>query len=516
MATPGEKLAQSLEVLRQFQKENKIAIRSRDLTRTHKERLVQNHFLVEVMKGWYIPSNPEEGDGDSTAWFASYWDFAAAYLDERFGKEWILSPEQSLFLHTGKITVPGQLLVKTPKGGNKPVSLPQNTSLIDIRANLPGKEEQDELHGLRVYTLPASIIWSGEGVFRNNEIEARTALAMIHDASDVLSLLLGGGHSVIAGRLAGAFRNTGRTDIADRIVGDMTKAGYKINEKDPFTQPAPFVITIRESSPYTTRMRLMWQKMRNEVIPLFPDPPKSKMSCSDYIKDVDEAYLSDAYHSLSIEGYRVNEALIEKVRSGIWSPDENDEDSKHKDALAAKGYFDAFEAVKVSVDKVFKNNSPGKIASVDHHVWYTELFSPGIRAGILKASDLAGYRTGAVYIKNSMHSPPSKEAVRDMMPLFFELLDQEKNKAVRVVLGHFIFVYIHPYFDGNGRMGRFLMNLMLASGGYPWTVIPVNQRKLYMESLEAASVREDIRPFASFIGDLVRERIGGVPNPKAK
>jgi Fic family protein len=46
------------------------------------------------------------------------------------------------------------------------------------------------------------------------------------------------------------------------------------------------------------------------------------------------------------------------------------------------------------------------------------------------------------------------------------------SHSVRVVLGHFVFVYIHPYIDGNGRMGRFLMNLMLASGGYPWAVIP--------------------------------------------
>ncbi|WP_317503891.1 Fic family protein [Idiomarina sp. HP20-50] len=37
-------------------------------------------------------------------------------------------------------------------------------------------------------------------------------------------------------------------------------------------------------------------------------------------------------------------------------------------------------------------------------------------------------------------------------------------------------VYIHPYFDGNGRIGRFIMNLMLASGGYPWTVVPVERR----------------------------------------
>ncbi|MDZ7633123.1 MAG: Fic family protein [Bacteroidales bacterium] len=38
------------------------------------------------------------------------------------------------------------------------------------------------------------------------------------------------------------------------------------------------------------------------------------------------------------------------------------------------------------------------------------------------------------------------------MPVFFDLLKEEPEVSVRVVLGHFIFVYIHPYFDGNGRM----------------------------------------------------------------
>ena len=65
--------------------------------------------------------------------------------------------------------------------------------------------------------------------------------------------------------------------------------------------------------------------------------------------------------------------------------------------------------------------------------------------------------------------------------------------------------------DGNGRMGRFLMNVMLASGGYPWTVIPVEDRKIYMESLEKASVGQDIEAFASYIAYLVTEGVKGTP-----
>jgi Fic family protein len=74
-------------------------------------------------------------------------------------------------------------------------------------------------------------------------------------------------------------------------------------------------------------------------------------------------------------------------------------------------------------------------------------------------------------------------AVRDCMPAFFELLHEEPEPAVRIVLGHFVFVYIHPYMDGNGRIGRFLMNVMLAAGGYSWTVIPVERRNEYMGAL---------------------------------
>jgi len=108
----------------------------------------------------------------------------------------------------------------------------------------------------------------------------------------------------------------------------------------------------------------------------------------------------------------------------------------------------------------------------------------------------------------------NREAVRDAMPAFFDLLREEEHPAVRVVLGHFIFVYIHPYMGGNGRMGRFLMNLMMASGGYPWTVIPVTERKTYMEALENASVDEDIKPFAGFLAGLVKRRLAGEPLPE--
>lgn len=73
--------------------------------------------------------------------------------------------------------------------------------------------------------------------------------------------------------------------------------------------------------------------------------------------------------------------------------------------------------------------------------------------------------------------------------------------------------YIHPYTDANGRIGRFLMNVMMAVGGYPWTVIPLSARHTYMAALEKASVGEEIAPFAEFLAGLVRKGLAGEPLP---
>jgi Fic family protein len=99
---------------------------------------------------------------------------------------------------------------------------------------------------------------------------------------------------------------------------------------------------------------------------------------------------------------------------------------------------------------------------------------------------------------------PRWQAVRDAMPALFDLLEQEPEPGVRAVLGHWLLGYIHPYPDGNGRMARFLMNAMLASGGYPWTVIRVEDRDGYLSALDRASIDAKIEPFARFISERVR------------
>ncbi len=515
MASPSEKLAESLEILRKIQEAGITAIKSSSLSKVHRTRLLKNGFLKRVTKGWYISARSGEQPGDTTSWYSSYWQFCAEYLNDRYGEDYFISPEQSLLFHAGNRTVPQQLVIRSPKKGvNHKTPLPHGTSLFHWDSSIPKAGEIVTVEGIRMYSLVSALIYSTPSIFIKNPIDVRTALSMIKDASGLTKQLLEGGHTTIAGRLAGAFKDIGRDRIANDIIKTMQAADYDVRETDPFETPSIIKLPPREVSPYVNRIRLMWYQMREVIIENFPKSkgvPSNDEEIEKYMKAVEEIYLTDAYHSLSIERYRVTPELVERVRSGTWDFANNEEDKKQRDAMAARGYWQATQKVRESISKILKGTEAGTVADNDHGDWYRELFAPSVTAGILKASDLAGYRSHQVYIGGSMHVPINVDGVRDVMPALFELLKEEPEASVKAVLGHFIFVFIHPYMDGNGRMGRFLMNVMLASGGYPWTVIPVEERKRYMEALEKASTENNIQPFTEFLAWLVSKGLEGKP-----
>lgn len=503
MAAVQEKLANSLQELKKLQKENKhIIVKSSDLSRVHLVRLVNNGFLQEVMRGWYISSRPDSLPGDTTNWYTSFWQFITEYAQSRFGDEWCLTPEQSLAIHSGNCTVPRQAIIRSPKGSNNIIQLIHNTTLLDIKTFIANQIYKEAQSGLNLYSLAEALVESSPDSYRLDSITARTCLSLVPDTSDILTIILEKGQTRKAGRLAGAFRNIGNAAIADEILTTMKSLGYDIREEDPFTDETEITYA-RITSPYVARLKLMWNAMRKDVLNHFPEIAKVSVNSDMFMKHLDEQYKLDAYHSLSIEGYKVTDDLIEKVRSGGWEPDNNISDMERKNAMAARGYWQAFQAVKKSIVKVIGGGNAGEIVDNDHRTWYRELFSPSVVAGLLRATDLAGYRNQQVYIRGSMHTPLNPDAVRDAMPVLFDLLRNEPEASVRAVLGHFFFVYIHPYMDGNGRIARFLMNTQFVSGGYDWTIIPVDRRAEYMAALEKASVQGDITDFTLFIASLI-------------
>jgi hypothetical protein len=512
MPTPQQNLAAALKELHKLQKDGRNVFSSAELPRFARERLMRQGFLQPVVKGWLISSKPGVAPGDSTPWYASFWEFCARYCNKRFGDKWHLSPEQSLLLQAENSSVPVQVIVYSPKGTNNTLALPFRTSLFDLKEpKAPPDRALVRCDGLRLFTPEEALILVPEGFFTRYPIEAQVILGGIRDASSLLRLLLDGGHSVVAGRLSGALRRLGRGAVADDILKTMKSAGYTVRETDPFADAQPVMDSARaRAAPIVGRLQAMWQTLRQPVIDIFPPPPGLPKNKKSYLKSVEDIYRTDAYHSLSIEGYRVTPELIEKVASGAWNPDKHDADRQSRNALAARGYWQAFQAVKNTVSDIITGGNAGALAAATHRDWCRELFEPCVAAGLIPAHALAGYRNDAVFIRTSRHVPPRAEAVRDAMPAFFDLLEHEPEPSVRAVLGHWLFGYIHPYFDGNGRMARFLMNAMLASGGYPWTVIRVEHRARYLSALESASVDLDIRPFATFLVKSLRER---VPEP---
>jgi cellulase/cellobiase CelA1 len=133
-------------------------------------------------------------------------------------------------------------------------------------------------------------------------------------------------------------------------------------------------------------MQAMWGSMWGAIIETFPKAPSLPKDRDAYLHFVDEIYKNDAYHSLSIEGYRVTPELIERMRSGD-----------------CRGYWEAFQTVKATVADVIAGGNSGTLVRTAHRDWCRELFRPCIAAGILPPSALAGYRNDAVYLRTSRY-----------------------------------------------------------------------------------------------------------------
>jgi hypothetical protein len=355
--------------------------------------------------------------------------------------------------------------------------------------------------GVQVMPLAVALVRATPSYFTKSAASAELALRMVRTEDLSRALLTSEINLAAAGRLLGALEHLGFRKSADRIEADLVAAGVRPKRQNPFEGPPKLEEGAIYRSPYVGRVQAMWRGLRDSVLAQFPPQPRSMPDQAKYLDRLKAIYAHDAYHSLSIEGYQVTPELIQRIADGKWDPDANPDDNAQVNAMAAKGYSAAFSVVLGSLGDVFRNQRPRLVFDRDLQAWYRALFSPSVQAGILPASALAGFRERRVFIRGSDHVPPSYEAVPELMETLSKLLREEESPAVRAVLGHFVFVFIHPYADGNGRIGRFLMNLMLASGGYDWTVIRVDRRKAYMAALERASVHGDISDFTRFIAE---------------
>lgn len=125
------------------------------------------------------------------------------------------------------------------------------------------------------------------------------------------------------------------------------------------------------------------------------------------------------------------------------------------------------------------------------------------------------YRLVPVEISGSQFKPPAPESIPAQMQEFAEWLANAsmpgENHAsaqglINAAIAHTWFVYIHPFIDGNGRVGRLLMNLILMRFGYPIAIVTREDRLRYYDALEI-SQSSDLSPFLSLISECLHESL---------
>ncbi|HIH18200.1 MAG TPA: Fic family protein, partial [Nanoarchaeota archaeon] len=70
---------------------------------------------------------------------------------------------------------------------------------------------------------------------------------------------------------------------------------------------------------------------------------------------------------------------------------------------------------------------------------------------------------------------------------------------------HSAFERIHPFVDGNGRVGRIIMNFILHKNKFPMINIPNSKKDVYYKTLQEAQINGNLEPFVKFLISVLKE-----------
>lgn len=202
-----------------------------------------------------------------------------------------------------------------------------------------------------------------------------------------------------------------------------------------------------------------------------------------------------AYNSNAIEG----NSLTLKETFLVISEGVTIKNKPLKDHLEAKDHFEALEFL---ADLVAHDTRP----TMSEHLIRT------IHQLVVRGTERewAGrYRNGAVVIAGAKHRPPDALAIPEKMAELIRWYHRSQSRLHPVevaALLHHKFVHIHPFFDGNGRTSRLLMNVVLMRHGYPLAVVLKNDRKKYYTALDKADA-DDAAAFVRLMAQSVERSL---------
>jgi len=208
----------------------------------------------------------------------------------------------------------------------------------------------------------------------------------------------------------------------------------------------------------------------------------------------------DAYHSTTMEGYRISREISDSIVRGEPLPNGPRDRETLQAAMAIQGYSIAFNEVLARSQRK---------APVDTDLildLYEALFRPSVDAGITDSAALRGWRNSSVGLRGWRHVPPNPKKIPDLIGGLERFAARRDLSPIgRALLVHLEFVTIHPFMDGNGRLGRLLMNHVLLSAGLPWVTIRSDERVPFFKAIEHAQVDGDAVPFIRFVWHLIQQ-----------
>lgn len=145
---------------------------------------------------------------------------------------------------------------------------------------------------------------------------------------------------------------------------------------------------------------------------------------------------------------------------------------------------------------------------VKSHIPLTEKMLTELHRGLLYDidSENAGvYRRIQVYISGSEEPLPKSGDVPGLMKELFAWYERESKKSHPCVLAaelHYRFVKIHPFVDGNGRIARFLVNIVLLQNNFPPMIVPVVRRAEYIQNIQKGELA-----FTEFMLSAIKESL---------
>lgn len=150
----------------------------------------------------------------------------------------------------------------------------------------------------------------------------------------------------------------------------------------------------------------------------------------------------------------------------------------------------------------YRGDVTKRLICILHEIVVTDTLRPEL------VSQIGTYRDVQVYIRGVEWVPAKPHDVPKDMKALLEWYAKNKRKLHPVVVAiyfHTAFELIHPFVDGNGRVGRLLMNFILRKHGYPMLNLPNVRKREYYAALQKGQVDADLRPFIDLVIDVYKK-----------